>query len=156
VQIRDFDGETVFIPNSMVLQNPITNWTKTPTRRTTLEIGVAYESDLARAQEILVGALENCDGVLSEPEPEAWVYEFGENSINFAVRFWHGATIMDMWRARDAAAQAAKRALDEHGFTIPFPQRTLWFGPGNNQLNVSRSDRAPGERGTPESPPSDG
>lgn len=140
VQIKDFDGETVYIPNSMVLQNPIVNWTKTPNRRTTLEIGVAYDSDLARAQEVLTEAMEGCERVLAHPAPQAFVYEFGESSINFAVRFWHGATILEMWRARDEAAQAAKRALDEHGFTIPFPQRTLWFGPGNTELSVSRRE----------------
>ena len=144
VQIRDFDGETVYIPNSMVLQNPITNWTRTPTRRTTLEIGVAYDSDLARVQEVLIEAMEGCERVLSHPAPEAFVYEFGESSINFAARFWHGATIVEMWRARDEAAQAAKRAFDEHGITIPFPQRTVWFGPGNTELTVARRERGPG------------
>ncbi|HKJ36935.1 MAG TPA: mechanosensitive ion channel family protein [Solirubrobacterales bacterium] len=144
LKIRDFDGETVYIPNSMVLQNPITNWTRTPTRRTTLEIGVAYDTDLEAAQRVFVEAMENCEGVLSRPAPEAYVYEFGESSINFAVRFWHGAKILEMWKARDAAAQAAKRALDEAGITIPFPQRTLWFGPGNTKLEVEQSERPPG------------
>lgn len=144
VQIRNFDGETVYIPNSMVLQNPIVNWTKTPSRRTTLEIGVAYDSDLARAREVLIGAMEGCEHVLGDPTPQALVYEFGESSINFAVRFWHGAKILEMWRARDEAAQAAKRALDEAGFTIPFPQRTLWFGPGNTELTLGSSERAGG------------
>lgn len=143
-KMRTFDGETVYIPNSAVMENPITNWTRTPTRRTTLEIGVTYDADLARVQEVFVEALENCDRVIANPPPEAFVYEFGESSINFALRFWHGATIVEAWRARDAAAQAAKRALDENGFTIPFPQRTLWFGPGNTKLEIGHGERAPG------------
>jgi hypothetical protein len=39
--------------------------------------------------------------VLSEPAPNALVYEFGESSINLAVHFWHEATIMGMWLTRD-------------------------------------------------------
>lgn len=143
VELHTFDGETVFVPNSMVLQNPITNWTKTPTRRTTLTIGLAYDSDLAEAQRVLIEAIDGCDGVHSKPVPQAFVYEFGESSINLALRFWHGAEIVDMWRARDAAAQAAKLALDEHDFTMPFPQRTLWFGPDNTELRIASAGNTP-------------
>lgn len=136
VELRTFDGETVFIPNSMVLQNPIVNWTKTPTRRTVLSVGVAYDTDLAEAQRVMVEAVSEIDEVEDHPEVQAFVEEFDDSSINFAVRFWHGATIVEAWRARDKAAQAIKRAFDENGITIPFPQATLWFGPSNTELSV--------------------
>lgn len=143
-RLRTFDGETVYIPNAMVLENPIINWTKTPTRRTTLVVGVAYDTDLGEAQRVFTDAVTGVEGVEDYPEVEAFVEEFGESSINFAVRFWHGATIIEMWRARDDAAQAIKRGLDEAGITIPFPQRTLWFGPGNTQLDVRTQEAANG------------
>lgn len=132
VRIRTFDGEEVYIPNAMVLQNPITNWTRTPTRRTSLVVGVAYDSDLALAQRTMIDAVSDLAQVISgEHAVEAFAYEFGESSINFEVRFWHGATIGEMWRARDAAAQAIHRALGAVNVTIPFPQRTLTFEPGS-------------------------
>jgi len=136
VQLHTFDGERIYIPNSQVLQNPIINWTATPTRRTTLEIGVAYDDDLAGVQRTILAAVGSVADVETDPAPQAFVYEFGESSINFAVHFWHGAEILSMWRARDAVAQAVKRKLDEEGYTIPFPQRTLWFGPGETELAV--------------------
>ncbi len=147
VQLRTFDGETVYVPNSMVLQNPITNWTKTPTRRTSLDVGVAYGTDLAKAQRVITEAVDAVDAVEPHPATQAFVYEFGDSSINFSVRFWHGASILDMWQARDQAAQAINRALDDAGITIPFPQTTLWFGPGNTELTVGKSDRAEDEAG---------
>lgn len=146
VRLRTFDGETVFIPNSQVLQNPITNWTATPTRRTTLLVGVAYDDDLAGAQRSLLAAVGSVAEIQADPEPEAFVFEFGDNSVNFAVRYWHDAPIVDMWRARDAVAQAIKRRLDEDGFSIPFPQRTLWFGPGDSTLEL-RGEAPAGGRG---------
>ncbi len=130
VELTTYDGETVYVPNAMVLHEPITNWTKTPTRRTALEVGVAYDTDLGRAKEILIEALLGCEGVLSEPPPSALVYEFGESAINLSVRFWHEASIEQMWLTRDHAALATKRALDEHGMAIPFPQRTLSLASG--------------------------
>ncbi len=136
VRLRTFDGETVYIPNAQVLQNPITNWTTTPMRRTTLLVGVAYDDDLRGAQRAILDAVGSVEEIEVAPEPEAFVFEFGDSSINFAVRYWHSAPVVDMWRARDAVAQAIKRRLDDEGYSIPFPQRTLWFGPGSTQLEV--------------------
>jgi small-conductance mechanosensitive channel len=45
--------------------------------------------------------------------------------IDFAVRFWHGATTPEMWRARSAAAMAIKSALETAGIEMAFPQRTV-------------------------------
>ena len=137
VRLRTFDGETVYLPNSMVLQNPIINWTKTPTRRTSLIVGVAYDTDLGLAQRTMIGAVEGLEGIEGPPhEVEAFAYEFGDSSINFEVRFWHKAEIKEMWEARDRATQAIKIALDEAAITIPFPQTTLWFGPGGTELRT--------------------
>ena len=141
VRLRTFDGETVYLPNSMVLQNPITNWTKTPTRRTSICVGVAYDTDLAVAQQTMLEAVDALEMIEGAPhEVEVFVYEFGESSIDFEVRFWHGATNIEMWVARDAAAQAVKRALDQAAITIPFPQSTVWFGPGNTELRTRALD----------------
>lgn len=148
VRLRTFDGETVYLPNSMVLQNPVTNWTKTPTRRTSLAVGVAYDTDLDRAQQILIDAVSGLPGIEDSPAPEAYAYEFADSSINFEVRFWHGATILEMWRARDEASRSIKRALDEAGITIPFPQQTLWFGPDNTELTINTNSRPPGSAGS--------
>jgi small-conductance mechanosensitive channel len=132
VVLRTYQGEKVLVPCSMVLNAPITNFTVKGTRRTTLEVGVAYGTDLATAQRVLLEALTSVDGVRSQPLPEAWVEQFGESSIDFALRWWHAPDIATLWRVRSAVAMAVKSALDGAGIEIPFPQRTLGF------LSVSR------------------
>lgn len=136
VLLQTFDGEDVFIPNSTVLQAPIVNWTRTPTRRTTLVVGVAYDTPLDEAKEVLIAATRAAGGVDLGHPPEAFVEEFAESRIDIAVRFWHRSENIEMWRTRDHVATAVKRALDAAGITIAFPQRTLWFGPGNTELSV--------------------
>lgn len=136
VKLRNFHGEIVYVPNMTVITNPITNWTKGPSRRAQLVVGVAYGSDLDVAGQVLAEAVASADGVAAEPNPVALAEEFGESSINFRVFFWHGVTIIEAWTARDAAVRAIKRALENAGITIAFPQRTLWFGPGSSELAV--------------------
>ena len=141
VELTTYDGLTVYLPNADVLKNPIVNYTRTPVSRTELIVGVAYDTDLERAREVLIGACVATEGVRDHPVPEAWVFEFGESSIDIAVRYWHPADIASRWRVRSAVAISVKRALDEAGMTIPFPQRTLWFGPGGTSLQVEQRGR---------------
>jgi small-conductance mechanosensitive channel len=108
----------------------IDNRTATPSRRTTLEVGVSYETDLKHAQQVLIDALRDVDEIEGSPEPTAFVEEFGDSTINFAVRFWHGAETPQMWRARSAGAIAIKSALDAAGIEMAYPQRTVWLKRG--------------------------
>jgi small conductance mechanosensitive channel len=134
VVLRTYDGERVLVPCSQVLSNPILNHTAYGRRRTTLEVGVAYGTDLRKAQHVLLEAARGVEGVLDSPrEPEAWVQEFGESSIDFAVRFWHAPDIATEWRVRSGVAMAVNDALAEAGIEIPFPQRTLWFRGGEDE-----------------------
>lgn len=98
---------------------------------------MAYDSDLEQVRSIILEACADAEEVVAEPPPEAWVEEFGDSSINVAVRYWHASDIATRWRARNAVALAVKRAFDDAGVTIPFPQRTLWFGPGSTTLRVA-------------------
>ncbi len=125
VVLDSFDGERVVIPSSVVMNDVIVNHTATPTRRTVLQVGVGYGTDLRRAQEVIVAATSVVDGVLDAPEPQAWVTEFGESSIDFDVRFWHASDIATMFRVRSGVAMAVKAAFDREGIEIPFPQRVL-------------------------------
>ncbi|MEQ8716716.1 MAG: mechanosensitive ion channel family protein [Acidimicrobiales bacterium] len=128
VMIRTLDGEIVHIPSSMVIKEPLVNYTAESQRRTTLMVGVAYDTDLTRAEEVLLEATTSVAGVRNRPAPQALVEQFGESSIDFAVRFWHDAHIGDMWKIRHEVATAVKRGLDDAAITIPFPQRVHWFG----------------------------
>ena len=141
VELTTYDGLTVYLPNAEVLKHPIVNYTRTPHSRTELTVGVAYDTDLERARHVLISACRAAPGVQETPDPEAWVHSFGDSSIDIAVRYWHAADIASRWRVRSAVAVSVKRELDAAGMTIPFPQRTLWFGPGERTLDVRTADR---------------
>ncbi|MGY1843005.1 mechanosensitive ion channel family protein [Modestobacter sp. SYSU DS0875] len=126
--LQTYDGLVVYLPNAEVLKNPIINYTRTPLSRTSLTVGLAYDTDLARAREVLLAACAAADGVADTPPPEVWVEEFADSSINLAVRYWHAADIASRWRVRSGVAISVKSALDRAGMTIPFPQRVLWSG----------------------------
>jgi small-conductance mechanosensitive channel len=132
VVLRTFDGERVMVPCADVLSSPITNHTTLGRRRTTLELSVAYDADLEQALATLRKAVSGVHGVLERPAAEVWVKSFEDSGIGLAARYWHAPDVATLWRVRSAVAVAAKRALDEAGIEIPFPQRVLRFAADDN------------------------
>lgn len=127
VSLRTFDGERALVPCATVIDNTIINLTTRGRRRTTLEIGVAYETDLAQAVEVLEAAAGAVEAVLDTPPPRAFVMEMADSGIVIALQFWHRPAMMDMWQVRSDVGIAAHVALGEAGIEIPFPQSVVRF-----------------------------
>lgn len=128
VVVQRRSGEMVHIPNSTVLDREIENLVRQGRRRTTLEVGVAYGTDVDRARDVLTGAIRDVEGVIADPPPRVLASGFGDSSIDFDIDYWHGPLDSDRRETRDRVVGAIDRALAGAGITIPFPQRTLWWG----------------------------
>jgi small conductance mechanosensitive channel len=128
VVMETIDGQKVHIPNKTVIDNPVVNLTEIGSRRSTLEVGVAYGTDLDRAKRVLEETVSGCELAHNDPPPEALVSEFGNSAVEFRLLFWHDPLVLDQYRATDGVARAVARALKQHGIVIAFPQRTLWWG----------------------------
>lgn len=142
-RIKTFDGVDVHLPNAEVLRHPIGNQTRTRTRRSELSVGVAYDTDLQRAHDVMLLALQEVDTVLDKPVPQVRCEEFGDSSINFKVLYWHEATEKTELNARHDVALAVKSALDAAAIEIPFPQRVHWFPQGIGALPPAESGNDP-------------
>lgn len=140
VRLRTFDGNDVMIPATMVLDDAITNYTRRRTRRTSLDVGMDYDTDLTAAREVMLSAMATVDEVLADPAPEAWVVLFGDNAITITLRYWHAPENAVLWRVRSEVAVAVKRDLDAAGMVIAFPQRVLHLSPEADRLTVDRSE----------------
>lgn len=131
ITVETPDGETVRIPSATVIKNPIVNYTQRGRRRTTVDVGVAYGTDLELATRVVREAVEKIDGVLTSPRPDVLIHTFGPSSVDMAVRYWHEPSIAGMWRTRDEVAKTISETLAANNITIPFPQRVLHI-PGEN------------------------
>lgn len=118
-------GETIRLPSAEVIKNPIINHTANGQRRTTVDVGVAYDTDLDQAAQIAIDAASAVAGVAADPAPEALVHTFGPSSIDIAIRFWHAPSIAARWRTRDEVARSVARSFEANSISIPFPQRVV-------------------------------
>ncbi len=127
-QLRTFDGRLVIIPNKDVYTNAITVQTAYEAVRTSVDVGVAYGSDLAAARRIACNTLATVDGVLANPEPQAYYEEFGDSALTLELRYWTRPQQAEVSRVRDRVVAAVHDAFEEARIEMPFMIVTLDAG----------------------------
>ena len=122
-EIKSSAGPGLVVPNSKIWDGPITNFSRNPTRRFDIAVGIGYDDDIDGAMTLLKGLLTGDDRVLDDPEPLVVVQELGDSSVIINLRAWtrsgdYGATVWDLNKEIITELQAT-------GYSIPFPQRDV-------------------------------
>ncbi|NJN57218.1 MAG: mechanosensitive ion channel family protein [Leptolyngbyaceae cyanobacterium SL_5_9] len=126
-EIRTYQGERVVIPNATVFTSPVRVLTDRPYRRTDLAIGLDYNTPLPRAVQVLLMALTDVEGVLSNPSAEVDVVGFGDSSIDFVVRYWTLPQKLHVRQTQTRVMMALKQACDQANLNIPYPIRSVYL-----------------------------
>lgn len=129
-RIRNNDNIDVLVPNSRLIENPVTNWTlEGDTRRIHIPFGVAYGSDKERVREAVLKAAREVPFTLPETEsrkPQVWLVGFGDSALNFELIVWPTLEAAKRPASMHAAyTWAIDEALREANIEIPFPQRDV-------------------------------
>jgi small conductance mechanosensitive channel len=117
------DNKTVIVPNATMTGDKIVNYATQGTRRVDMVFGIAYDSDIDKAKNILWDLLKNDSRILSAPEPVIAVLELADSSVNIACRPWVNAG--DYWTFYFDMTESVKKQFDGSGISIPFPQRDV-------------------------------
>ncbi len=140
--VRTYDGLYVRIPNEKVFVSSITNYVANVARKFGYVISISYGDDAEVAMDVIRRVIEEHPFVLKHPSPQIFVDELGESGVNIVVKVWAPAS--EWYDVRMDLLWRMKRALDEAGIEIPFPQRVVWFA---NELGVKGFTQHPeGER----------
>lgn len=142
LDIRKPSGELVKLPNKMVFENPVTNYSSSGIRRLDLDVGVSYGEDLEKVQQIVIEALQDVKNRVKTRDVEVMYDAFNDSSIDFKARFWISySRQIDFVSAKSDAIIKIKKAFDANDIMIPFPIRTLDFGiKGGEKLNEHLED----------------
>lgn len=114
------DNRRIVIPNSKIFGDTIETITYHPTRRVDVAVGTDYPADLDRVRAVLAAAAASVEGGLADPPPQVFLDSLGDSAIAWYVRVW--CKTPDYFAVREALTRAIKKALDEAGIGIPFPQ----------------------------------
>lgn len=126
-EILQYDGLYVMAPNNELWNKPIINFSRMPTRRFELLIGIGYDDSIEQARDELL-ALANADQrVLSEPAPTVFVSALADSAVTMGMRVW--CKTEDYLGLSWALTEAAKLRFDETGISIPYPQQEVHAAP---------------------------
>ena len=126
-EMTTYDGVYQAVPNVSLWNTSILNYSRLPTRRLDVPVGIAYEDDIEKAMALLLDHLQQDSRVMSEPAPQVLVTGLGESSVDLSLRCWTQRT--DFWTLKFELNKNAKLWLDTAGISIPFPQRDVHLIP---------------------------
>ena len=123
--IRSLSNITIIVPNSEFVSNNVVNWSHgDPKVRLDLDVGVSYDSDLDLVLNTLREVAEEHQEIISRPQPDVLLAEFGDSSWNMKLRVWI-ANPQRHYITRSELNCSIVRKFRERGIEIPFPQRDL-------------------------------
>ena len=119
------DNKVLIIPNHLYLTNSLYNWTANGVEtRESVNVGVAYGSDVQLVKKLLLQAAKSIPSVLEKPEPSVLFTDFGDSSLNFRVAFTINNSFDVRFNQSDIRFEI-DRLFRENNVAIPFPQRDI-------------------------------
>ncbi len=125
--MKTYDGRLVYIPNQEVFQASIINNTASPRRRSSVMVGIDYEADIEKAQQVIYQVLDNIKEVESNPAPDILVQELAASTVNLEIRFWVDSRRAGFLATTSIVAQAVKEAFEQAKIEMPTDIYTLVF-----------------------------
>jgi moderate conductance mechanosensitive channel len=142
--LRDVHGVVHVIPNGTVdtLSNLTKSWS-----RAVLEIGVAYKEDVDRVMEVMLDEamvmFQDPDWapVLVEEPVVPGVERFDDSAVTIRIMF--KTLPLKQWEVGREYRRRIKKRFDAEGIEIPFPHRTMYWGPGPSPVPTAEAQPGP-------------
>ena len=124
--VETFDGKEILVPNEDFITSRVVNWTySNPHGRVEIPVGVSYGSDIEKAKQLILEAAKEHPRCVSEPEPQCFLRNFGDSSVDFILHFWVADVVQGRWGPQSEVMFSIWNKFAENGIEIPFPQRDL-------------------------------
>ena len=127
--VRAWEGAEVIVPNSQLVAERVTNWTPADyRRRLDIPVNVAYGTAPDKVLQVLIEVAKGHPDIIALPAPVALFLGFGDSALQFQIRAWTNRLDRHLL-VRSELGVAVYAALQEAGFSIPFPQQEVRIHP---------------------------
>jgi len=126
-QLSRADGVEILIPNSVILQSTVVNWTLSDRHaRQEMLIGIAYGSPVEQATRTIRDIARAHSGVLKNKDLDVYFHDFGPDSIVLRLLYWIDKGIPDSTNQVPSEIRLAiYNSFNQEGITLAFPQRDV-------------------------------
>ena len=135
------DGREYLIPNEDFITSQVINWSHSSDLvRLEIAFGVSYDSNPHDVKRLASEAPLAVARVVNIPKPVCHIVNFGDSSIDFALRFWIKDSTAGLTNVRGDVFLALWDVLDANDIEIPFPRRDVTILSGSAQSNPLPQD----------------
>ena len=126
-KLESYMGSTFVVPNSIILENSVTNWNMpTASVKSIIGVGAAYGSDTSKVREILEGVIKGHPTVSESAENKVMFVNFGDSSLDFEIHCRiHPKNVLEAKSFESDIRFQIDKEFRKHGIEIPFPQRDV-------------------------------
>jgi len=126
-QLRRIDGVEILIPNSVILQNTVVNWTLSNRHaRQDFRIGIAHGAPVQKAIRIVQEIVTAHEEVLKDRNVEVFLQDFQRDSLILSVFYWIDKTNSRTVNAVPGELRLAiYEAFQAEGILLALPQREV-------------------------------
>jgi small conductance mechanosensitive channel len=115
------DNRVIIIPNGLMSNGIINNFSNQTKRRVDLTVDVEYGSSSETVKAVLMKLIEEETRVINEPAaPFIALSALKDSSVQFTIRIWVNAE--DYWGVYFDMTEKIYNELPKHGIQFPFPQ----------------------------------
>lgn len=118
--LKTYDNKVITIPNGTITASVLVNYSREEKRRVDLTFTISYDSDIAKAKDVLLAVTESNSDIFADPAPVIGVAEHQDSAILLDLKVWcENSRYYDV---RYYLEEQVKLAFDEANITIPYPQ----------------------------------
>ncbi len=126
VSVVTRDKIEFLIPNEQLMTSTVENWSYSSRDvRVRVRVPVAYGSDLALAERLILEAALGLPRVLDRREPKVWLTAFGDSAIEFELLIWIEDPEDGLGNLRSDVLKSIWERFKVGGVEIPFPQHDV-------------------------------
>lgn len=118
--LKTYDNKVITIPNGTITASVLVNYSREEKRRVDLTFTISYDSDIAKAKDVLLAVAESNSDIFADPAPVIGVAEHQDSAILLDLKVWcENSRYYDV---RYYLEEQVKLAFDEANITMPYPQ----------------------------------
>lgn len=117
--LTTLDNRRILVPNSVVVDADVTNYSTEPLRRVDLKVTASYDAPVEKVKQTIQEVLNAHELILADPPPFARLSSYGDSALEYVIRVW--CANGDYWTVYHDLLEQIKTAFDREGISIPYP-----------------------------------
>ncbi|MBO4540022.1 MAG: mechanosensitive ion channel [Clostridia bacterium] len=118
--VNTTDNKKIMMPNSTLVNSPLTNYGVNGTRRVDFTFSAAYESDVEAVKKIVLSVMASYNKIKEDPAPFCRLKTLNTSSIDFFANCWCDSA--DYWDVYYYVTENVFNEFKRSGVAVPFTQ----------------------------------